>query len=116
MFQSPGFRAAQPAIWSAPSNRRRLPARIEIVALPFASANGIGGCLANGPPHIFHTSSANYTPCDFIDEGFPVRNAPVEALGQRDAEFGTGRAYQATKAGFHGNMALLMKDATAKTN
>ena len=28
---------------------------------------------------------------DFFDEGFPVGNAAVEALGQRDAEFGFGR-------------------------
>jgi hypothetical protein len=28
---------------------------------------------------------------DFFDEGLPVGNAAVEALGQRDAEFGFGR-------------------------
>jgi hypothetical protein len=62
MFPSPGFRAAKPAIWAAASNRWRLFARIDILALPFASANGIGACLANGPAHLFHISSPNYTP------------------------------------------------------
>jgi hypothetical protein len=27
---------------------------------------------------------------DFVDDGFPVGNAAVEAVGQRDAEFGFG--------------------------
>jgi len=47
---------------AAASNRWRLFARIDILALPFASANGIGACLANGPAHLFHISSPNYTP------------------------------------------------------
>ena len=62
MFPGPGFRAAKPAIWAAASKRWRLLARIDIRALPFASANGIGACLANGPAHLFHISSPNYTP------------------------------------------------------
>lgn len=59
LFPGPGFRAAEPAIWADPW---RLLARIDILALPFASANRIGVCLANGPPDIFHISSPNYTP------------------------------------------------------
>ena len=62
MFPGPGFRAAKPAIWAAVSNRRRLLTHIDILALPFASANGIGACLADGPAHIFHISFPNYTP------------------------------------------------------
>ena len=62
MFPGPGFRAAKPAIWAAASKRWRPLARIDILALPFASANGIGACLANGLAHLFHISSPNYTP------------------------------------------------------
>jgi len=71
MFPSPGFRAAKPAIWAAASNRRRLLARIDILGLPFASANGVGACLANGPAHIFHISSPNYTPFAPEPESLP---------------------------------------------
>ena len=62
------FRAAKAAIWAVATNRRRLPARIEILALAFASANGIGACLANGPtgalyfifpPQTIHRSRRN---------------------------------------------------------
>ena len=56
------FPGREAAIWAAATNRRRLPARIEILALPFASTNGIGACLAVEPVHIFHISSPNYTP------------------------------------------------------
>jgi hypothetical protein len=38
MFPGPGFRAAKAAIWAAASNRWRLLARIDILALPFANA------------------------------------------------------------------------------
>lgn len=41
MVPGPGFRAAKPAIWAAASNRRRRLARINIPALPLASANRI---------------------------------------------------------------------------
>jgi hypothetical protein len=40
-FPGPGFRAAKPAAWAAVSNWRRLLARIDILELPFANANGI---------------------------------------------------------------------------
>ena len=49
MFPGPGFWAAKPAIWNPSSNRRHLFARIDILALPSASANGPGACLANRP-------------------------------------------------------------------
>jgi hypothetical protein len=62
MFPGPGFRAAKSAICAAASNRRRLLARIDIRALPFASAHGIGVCLANGPAHLLHISFPSYTP------------------------------------------------------
>lgn len=57
MFPGPGFWAAKPAIWAVAWN-----ARIDILAIPFAGANGIGACLANKPAHMFHISSPNYTP------------------------------------------------------
>jgi hypothetical protein len=56
------FPGREAAIWAAATNRRRLPARIEILALPFASSNGIGACVAVGPVRLFHISSPNYTP------------------------------------------------------
>jgi hypothetical protein len=68
MFPGPGFRAAKSAIWAAASDRWRLLAGIDFIALPFASANGIGACLANGPtgalyfifpPQTIHRSRRN---------------------------------------------------------
>jgi len=51
MFLGPGFRAAKPAIWAAASKRWRPLARIDILALPFASANGIGADRHARPKH-----------------------------------------------------------------
>lgn len=62
MFPGPGFRAAKPAIWAAASNRRRLLARIEILALPFPSANGIGRLLDQRPGANISYFFPNYTP------------------------------------------------------
>ncbi len=80
MFPGPGFRAAKPAIWAAASNGWRELARIDILALPFANANGIGACLANGPARLFHISSPNYTPFALEAESPRVNGAELSRI------------------------------------